>query len=68
MSRRHSSAYTRGTGTWEDFTCIHAKTLWACAFFSKKVWTTKGLVEYFVLFYILLDEDGPCQLEYVYPH
>ena len=42
----------RGTGTWEDFIRIHAKTLWACDFFSKKVWTTKGLVEYFVLFFI----------------
>jgi len=31
---------------------MHAKTLWACDFFSKKVWTLGGLVEYFVLFFI----------------
>jgi putative transposase len=35
----------RGKGTWEEFIRIHAKTLWACDFFSKKVWTTKGLVD-----------------------
>ena len=28
----------RGEGTWDDFIKIHAKTLWACDFFSKKVW------------------------------
>ncbi len=42
----------RGEGTWDDFIKIHAKTLWACDFFSKKVWTFGGLVEYFVLFFI----------------
>jgi putative transposase len=42
----------RGEGTWDDFIKIHAKTLWACDFFSKKVWTLGGLVEYFVLFFI----------------
>lgn len=31
---------------------IHATTLWAADFFSKKVWTLGGLVEYFVLFFI----------------
>ena len=30
----------------------HAETLWATDFFSKKVWTTGGLVEFFVLFFI----------------
>ena len=39
----------RGEGTWDDFIKIHTKTLWACDFFSKKVWTIGGLVEYFVL-------------------
>jgi putative transposase len=42
----------RGEGTWNDFIQRHAQTLWACDFFSKKVWTTRGLVDYFVLFFI----------------
>ena len=28
------------------------ETLWATDFFSKKVWTMGGLVEFFVLFFI----------------
>ncbi len=43
---------TRGEGSWDEFIKMHAKTLWACDFFSKKVWTLGGLVEYFVLFFI----------------
>ena len=39
----------RGEGTWDDFIRIHAKTLWACDFISKKVWTMGGLVDYFIL-------------------
>jgi putative transposase len=42
----------RGEGTWDEFLKQHAATLWACDFFTKKVWTTKGLVEMFVLFFI----------------
>jgi putative transposase len=42
----------RGEGTWDEFIRMHTKTLWACDFFSKKVWTLGGLVEYFVLFFI----------------
>jgi len=42
----------RGEGSWDEFIKMHAKTLWACDFFSKKVWTLGGLVEYFVLFFI----------------
>ncbi|MBY0526194.1 MAG: integrase core domain-containing protein [Gemmataceae bacterium] len=42
----------RGEGTWSDFVTRHAKTLWATDFFSKKVWTTGGLVEFFILFVI----------------
>jgi hypothetical protein len=30
---------TRGEGSWDEFMKMHAKTLWACDFFSKKVWT-----------------------------
>lgn len=42
----------RGEGSWDQFITMHAKTLWACDFFSKRVWTLGGLVEYFVLFFI----------------
>jgi len=42
----------RGEGTWDEFIRIHAKTLWACDFVSKKVWTNFGRVEFFILFFI----------------
>ena len=42
----------RGEGTWDEFIRIHAKTLWACDFLQKKIWTKSGLVDYFVLFFI----------------
>jgi putative transposase len=42
----------RGEGTWSEFVARHAETLWATDFFSKKVWTTCGLVDVFVLFFI----------------
>ena len=45
----------RGEGTWSEFLKIHAKTLWACDFLTKKVWTKIGLVDYFVLFFIHVD-------------
>lgn len=44
----------RGEGSWDDFLKRHAATLWACDFFSKKVWTMTGMVEVFVLFFIHL--------------
>ena len=42
----------RGEGTWDDFIRRHASTLWATDFFSQKVWTLKGLVEFYILFVI----------------
>jgi len=42
----------RGEGTWNEFIQRHSKTLWACDFFTKKVWTKCGLVDVFVLFFI----------------
>jgi putative transposase len=42
----------RGQGRWDEFLRIHAKTLWATDFFSTKVWTTRGLVDVFVLFFL----------------
>ena len=42
----------RGEGSWDEFIKIHAKTLWACDFISKKIWTKSGLIDYFILFFI----------------
>jgi putative transposase len=42
----------RGEGSWDEFIKRHAATLWATDFFSKKVWTARGLVDVFVLFFI----------------
>src|SRR5262249_19007863 len=42
----------RGQGGWDEFVKRHAATLWATDFFSKKVWTVKGLVDVFVLFFL----------------
>ncbi len=45
----------RGDGTWRDFVQRHIRTLWACDFFTIKVWTARGLVEYYVLFFIHIE-------------
>jgi putative transposase len=45
----------RGNGTWYDFIQRHLKTLWACDFFSVRVWTLKGVVEVYALFFIHLE-------------
>ncbi len=42
----------RGEGSWDEFLKIHAETLWACDFLSKKIWTMRGLVDYFVIIWI----------------
>jgi putative transposase len=42
----------RGEGSWDEFIKRHAATLWATDFFSKKVWTARGPVDVFVLFFI----------------
>lgn len=42
----------RGSGTWHDFVQRHVKTLWATDFFTKTVWTLRGPVVYYVLFFI----------------
>ena len=44
----------RGYGTWYDFVQRHFKTLWATDFFTKTVWTVRGPVSYYVLFFIHL--------------
>ena len=42
----------RGEGTWEEFLKIHAKTLWQCDFFSKKVLTMKGFRDLYILIFL----------------
>jgi putative transposase len=42
----------RGEGTWDDFIRRHAATLWSCDFFTKQVWTWRGVVEIYVLFFL----------------
>lgn len=42
----------RGTDTWDNFVQRHFKTLWACDFFTKTVWTSLGPKTVFALFFI----------------
>lgn len=42
----------RGKGTWFDFIERHAKTLWACDFLSKRIWTKSGFQQCFALFFL----------------
>jgi putative transposase len=44
----------RGRGTWHEFIQRHVKTFWATDFFTKTVWTLRGPVTYYVLFFIHL--------------
>ncbi|MBL8823977.1 MAG: hypothetical protein JNJ77_15425 [Planctomycetia bacterium] len=45
----------RGDKPWAEFIKQHAQTLWATDFFSKKVWTLRGFVDVFVLFFIHIE-------------
>ena len=42
----------RSQSTWMEFVKRHAETLFACDFFTKKVWTLTGLKTYYILFFI----------------
>ena len=42
----------RGEGTWDDFLTRHAASLWQCDFFSRRVLTTKGVRQAFVLAFL----------------
>jgi putative transposase len=44
----------RGRGTWHEFIERHFKTIWATDFFTKTVWTMRGPVTYYILFFIHL--------------
>jgi hypothetical protein len=43
------------TTTWKEFIRRHMAVLWATDFFSTEVWTLRGLVTFYVLFFIKLD-------------
>ena len=43
-----------GHGSWDQFIKIHWKTLWACDFFTKEIWTPTGRVTAYVLFFMEL--------------
>ena len=45
-------ANKRGEDTWDRFVKRHFKTLWACDFFTKTVWTMLGPKTFHVLFFI----------------
>ncbi len=42
----------RGPGTWDEFLKRHAKTMWQCDFFSKKVVSATGLRDLFALVFL----------------
>jgi putative transposase len=42
----------KGQGTWDEFLKIHAETPWQVDFFSKLIWTPKGLWQCFMLAFI----------------
>ena len=42
----------RGPGTWDEFLKQHAKTMWQCDFFSKKIVSLTGLRDIFVLVFL----------------
>ena len=42
----------RGEKTWDEFIKIHAHSLWQCDFFCKRVWTLKGLRDFYVLAFL----------------
>src|SRR5262249_31362833 len=42
----------RGEDSWGAFIKRHAATMWACDFFTRPVWTLRGVVDVFVLFFI----------------
>ena len=41
-----------GEDTWDAFITRHAATLWSCDFFTKRIWTLRGVVEIHVLFFL----------------
>ena len=50
----HHPSPGRTFGDWTAFLKRHWETLWACDFFCKDVWTARGKVTFYVLFFIKL--------------
>jgi len=42
----------RGEKSWDEFIKMHADSLWQCDFFCKRVWTLKGLRDFYVLAFL----------------
>jgi putative transposase len=42
----------KGNGTWNQFLQMHADTLWQCDFFSKEMWTPRGVRRFFALAFL----------------
>jgi transposase InsO family protein len=49
-----SGARKHGGMSWNDFIRLHKDVIWASDFFTTEVWTTFGLITYYVLFFIHL--------------
>lgn len=45
----------RGEGTWDEFLKVHAKTLWQCDFYAKKVLTIKAWRDLYLLIFLHVD-------------
>ena len=45
----------RGPGTWDEFLKRHAKTMWQCDFFSKKVVSKTGLRDLFAIAFLHIE-------------
>jgi hypothetical protein len=62
--RRHGippAPERKKTTTWKEFIRRHMDVLVATDFFTAEVWTTAGLVTYYVLFFIHTGEpESPC--------
>jgi putative transposase len=43
------------SSSWRKFLAMHAETLWACDFVSKRIWTKRGLRFAYLLFFIHVD-------------
>ena len=42
----------RSPGSWTDFVKRHAATLWASDFITARTWTTRGVIDVYILFFI----------------
>jgi putative transposase len=45
----------RGEGSWDEIINTHVQTLWACDFFTQKVLTLNGWVDYYLILFVHLD-------------